>query len=321
MALILTCPCGNPLDCDGLEVLVTVNCPRCSREFALEVQAEDGRRRFAVLTVMEGPYWVGERFVMPVAETLHMGKAADNWLSFESDELAPRHCKIAVSPRGRVDVESLVPEKGVWIGDACIMRGRLLPQESMRIGEYRLRLDYVDAIGGETIVEDVDEDSSLGLPTMSQVGMGGSPAGWIVRNRFVLARWSIFSFAWLVAALHVTVLSTRSSPPAWELPWAIVAGVGVLVPLLISGRRVTLVHRHLRYLAIGLLVLLALIDTIVWQLPSAGVGALLLAAALSLLALLVPSPGLGVLAAAFCIVSVALPGILFVQGAIALLRS
>lgn len=321
MALLLTCPCGNPLDCDGLEVMVTVTCPRCNREFGLEVQDEGGRRRFAILTVMEGPYWVGERFIMPVAETLHLGKDADNWLSLESDELAPRHCKIALSPRGRVDVESLAPEKGVWIGDACIMRGRLLPQESVRLGEYRLRLDYVDAIGGETIVEDIEDDSSLALPTMSTVGMGHSPAGWIVRNRFFLARWAIVIFAWFAAAHHVLALATRTSPAPWPLHWALGVGAGIVVSLLVSGRRVTLIHEYLRFVPIGLLVLLAMFDTIAWQLPLAGVGSLLLAAALSLLAIRVPTRELSVLAAALSISAVAMPLIFVMQRAAALLRS
>ncbi|MFQ5428863.1 MAG: FHA domain-containing protein [Phycisphaerae bacterium] len=283
MALLVCCPCGNPLDCDQLDLVVTLTCPRCERELTLETEDARGRRAFAALTVMEGPYWIGERFIMPVGEQLVIGKGAANWLSLDSDGLSEAHCTLRVHPNGRIDVEALSKAEGVWIEDACVVRGRLRPEQSLRIGEYRFRLDFLDAIGGERVVDDETPlgDSSF-LPTMVEVGTHKTPADWLVRSRFQVSRWMILSFAWLTAITHTCVLRAQPEPDRWPWYWALTAGLVILVALVTSGRRVTLAHRYLRYVSLGLLVLLAGVDMVQGMAVEA-IAALVLSSALVLI--------------------------------------
>ena len=114
MALLVSCPCGNPLDCDHLELVVALSCPKCERELTIEAEDDNGRSYHAVLTVVEGPYWVGEQFVMPLGEDLTLGKGQGNWLSLESDVLAEKHCRLRFSPPGGVEIEDLSTESGTW---------------------------------------------------------------------------------------------------------------------------------------------------------------------------------------------------------------
>src|SRR5262245_47695198 len=116
MAQTICCPCGSPIDCDNLELVITVECPRCRKELNLELQADNnspaGRR--AMLTVMEGPYWVGEQFVLPVGEVLRIGQGTGNWLSLESTSVSDIHCRLQLTPQGAVIVEDHASHSGVW---------------------------------------------------------------------------------------------------------------------------------------------------------------------------------------------------------------
>lgn len=320
MALLVCCPCGNPLDCEHLEVVVTLTCPTCSRELTLEVESAENRRYFAVLTVMDGPYWVGEQFVMPVGEELYLGKAAKNWLSLESEALADKHCKLHLSSNGRIDVEGLSEEKGTWIGEVCVAKGRLNAQESLTIGEYRFRLDFRDAIAGAMVTRETDAEmaGSGVLPELTSVAGGKTLAGWLVSNRFLLSRWFLVIFAWFVSIDHACTLRTRGG---WAWYWAVIAGVAILVTLLVSAQWLSLARRHLRYVSLAFLVLLAMLDVAAWQMPMSAVTALILASALVLLVARLPSPFLAVFADLLSVIAVLMTVIFAVQSVLNVIPS
>ncbi|MCG8407415.1 MAG: hypothetical protein MI923_19625 [Phycisphaerales bacterium] len=310
MALLVCCPCGNPVDCDHLEVVVTLACPRCQRELTLEVENAE-QRYFAVLTVMEGPYWVGEQFVMPVGEELRLGKAAANWLSLESDALAETHCRLFLSPNGRVDVEDLSADSDTWIGNSCVTRGRLKSQESLTIGEYRLRLDFKDAVGGGFVSQEADtvQADARPLPTLSAVA-GKSPLDWVARNRFLILRWLLLAFASFVAVYHVCILRGRDG---WPWYWALAAGSGVFVVMLVSAQWMKLANRYRRYGSLGALVLLAVVDIAAWRMPLSAIAAMLLASMQALIFTRLKSPLLIVYSALLGVAGVVMTAIIAIR--------
>ena len=87
MAILICCPCGLPLDCENIDLVIDAACPRCKRNLDLEFEDESGARRRAVLTILEGPIWKGEQFVMPIGQQLTLGTGTDGWLSLEGENL------------------------------------------------------------------------------------------------------------------------------------------------------------------------------------------------------------------------------------------
>lgn len=290
MAILVCCPCGNPLDYDNLEIVLTLTCPKCGDEISLEVEDAQGARLRAVLTIMEGPHWVGEQFVIPLQSPLMIGSGTDNWLSLEGDKVAPSHCRLQLSPDGRVVVDDLGSAVGTWIGALRIAKGRLKPGESLTIGEYRFRLDLREALGGAEVSAPVPAGrTARPLPDLhSIVGVDGVMLQ-LVRNRFNVARHLIWAFAWLSGSFHAAFMRTLSQPP-WDWYGCAIAGLIPLAALLASGRRVTLAHRYYKYLAIAVLLVLAILDAAWLERPLPPVAALLLAAALPLLIIRTPSP-------------------------------
>ncbi|MBX3396353.1 MAG: FHA domain-containing protein [Phycisphaerae bacterium] len=290
MALTVCCPCGAPLECERVDLLVHATCPACGR--ALQIELDDGHkgRNRAILTVMEGPFWVGEQFVMPIGQDLFIGKGEGNWLSLESDEIADRHCRIKVTPRGAVQIEDMDSVAGTWIGSLRIARGKLHPTESFRIGEYRLRLDFQAAIGGEIVSRQIlNLDESYILPELRPVESSKSIIGRLVTNRFGVAREMIVHFSWLIAAYHLFAL--RAAPRNWQWYEALMPSVLMLAALNAAGRKVALVHHYFKFAVIGVLIAIVINDAAAWADPLPAIGALVFAASLPLLTVQTPSPG------------------------------
>lgn len=242
---------------------------------------------------MEGPYWVGERFVLPIDQELILGTETGNWLSLEGTILAKRHCRLLLTRNGLVDIQDLSSESGTWIGSQRIARGRLQPGESFRIGAYRFRLDYQASLGGETRTEEaLQSEESDRLPVMETVVHDKSPGDRLVRTRFITSRRLILVFAWSVAAYHTCVLGTLPGPERWTWHGALIAGGVILIGLTISANRVTLAHRRLKFVTLGVLLTLAVVDlSWIWLLPA--ICGVLLASAIMLLLVGIPSGGRG----------------------------
>jgi hypothetical protein len=297
MAICVCCPCGYPLDCDNLELLVSVSCPRCKKELTLELGDSPERRKVALLTIMEGPHWVGEQFVVPVGENVVIGKAASNWLPLEGDGVSDVHCVLRLTNTGSLVIEDKQSHTGTWVGQQRIARGKLGLTQSFRVGEFRLRLDLqgadgstVSAAQGTGAVSDEPR-----LPTMHAVTPKATIGAWLVRNRFILSRNLFMAMAWLAAAYHMLGLH-QNRINSWSWRSAVAIGLCILTGLSLAGRRVTLAHQYFKYVSLVVLVLLAVVD-MTWQLPAGAIAALGLAACLSLLCLRVPSQILAAIAA------------------------
>ncbi|HWL92165.1 MAG TPA: FHA domain-containing protein [Phycisphaerae bacterium] len=303
MALLVCCPCGNPLDCERLDLIVAAECPKCQRDLQIElVDPQRGRYR-ALITVMEGSFWVGEQFVLPVGQDLIVGTAGGCWLSLESDVVAKKHCRLKVTARGSVQVEDLDSESGTWIGPVRISTGKLKPGESFTVGEYRLRLDLQAVLGGELISSpEAARDTSGMLPDLKAVEGARSVVDKLVANRFEVARQFILFFAWVNAVHHAVAL--HAPPHRWEWYWSFIAGACVLTPILLSGKRVALAHRYLKYAAVGVLAAAGVADLAAWNLAYPASAAFVLAAGLPLLMVeeaSFPKALLGLLAGVFSI--------------------
>ncbi len=282
MALLLCCPCGYPLDCEQLELVVTFQCPKCGRDIQIELSDSQRGRYRALLTVMDGPYWVGERFVLPVGQDLIIGTSGNCWLSLESNTLAMEHCRLKLTQRGAVQIEDLQTEAGTWIGQLRISTGKLKPTDSLTLGEYRLRLDLQDVIGGGIVSNKLAvEDTSGVLPDLRAVDGARTFIDRLVSNRFGIGRELIVLFAWFCAVYHVFAL--HAPPIGWEWYWTVIAGASLMTPLLIAGRKVALVHRLYKFAAIGVLVVIGVVDVAAWALPLPAIGALVLGATMPLL--------------------------------------
>ena len=313
MAVIVCCPCGNPLDCDQIELVVTLNCPRCSRELTLELEHSDHQRRYAILTVMEGPFWVGEQFVMPVGEKLVLGTDAGNWLSLEGDELAGKHCHLELSPEGLVTIEGNSERAAVWIGESCVVKARLRPAESFAIGEYRFRLDLRDPGGAESDPSSAAATAAPrhALPALRGIGRSKTPGEWIMRRRFLLSRCMMTAFAGSAALHHVFYLRFQPADP-WEWRWALVTSLLVLVSLLLSGRYIAMDRRYGRYTSLAALVILAAVNT-VWNMPISAIAALVVASALTLVIARLPSAAVAMFAGLVGIAGLAMMVVLAIR--------
>jgi len=290
MALNICCACGFPLECDNLELVVTLSCPQCGRELPIELEVSPTKRYNAILTVTAGPYWIGEQFALPIGVTLAIGKAGGNWLSLESDELSDVHCRLALAPEGHLILEDKASQTGTWVGDQRIVRGKLQRGHSFRVGEFRFRFEFISPEGTTVVaapVGPVEQSDTDMLPEMKRVHQTGSPITWIVRNRFMIARAFITLAAWLLGVFHACELADVNAGP-WPWYWAVAGGCGIIAGLSVAGRRVALTHRHFKYVALGLLVLLALFDVTSGYAEPA-IAALMLAACLTLLVMRVPT--------------------------------
>ena len=297
MAVVVCCPCGNPLDCDNLEIVVTLTCPRCRRELLLEMESPRGGCVRAILTVMEGPCWVGEQFVVPVDVDLTIGTGTGNWLSLESERLGDVHCHLRLDSQGRLFVEDHQSAEGTWIAEQRVLRGRLLPQQSLKVGEFRFRLDYQtpDGTGTAAAAAVPAQENSRPLPAMERVSRFETPGRWLVHNRFPVARMFILTFAWLTAVHHGCRLPLLEGQ-GWTRWSAFMVAVGILVGLWAAAQRVTLIHRYYKFASFGALVLLAVLS-LTWGLPVAGAAALALASCLTLLIIRTPEQPAAILAA------------------------
>lgn len=312
MALVVCCPCGNPLDCDQLDLVVTVNCPLCRRELTLEVEDPAGRARRAILTVMEGPFWVGEKFIVPVGVELRIGKATGNWLALDCESLADVHCRLRLGTDGAFELEDGKSAAGTWIGKQRVARGKVLPKQSFRTGDFRFRFDITSPDGTTVIAAPgggIAVDESSFLPVMKEVKGRHDPLKWFSVNRFLIARTFMTTFAVLIAAYHFlfTLQKTESSRP-----WLVATGVGAVVMVLftLAGRRVALVHKHMKYGSLGVLVGFAIIDMI-FTMHVPAISCLAMAACLTLLIMRVPSGTLGLLGttAGLCSLTVLFTGL------------
>ncbi len=170
MSFVVCCPCGNPLERDDVDLVVALDCPHCKRELTLEFEDAEKRRLRAVVTVMEGPHWVGERFIAPVGERLSIGRALGSWLSLDGDGVSDIHCELRLSKRGSLVIEDCGSEGGTWVGKQRISRGRLADKHSFRVGEFRLRVDFQGDDGASAAADDTPfADQTRDLPEMEAV--------------------------------------------------------------------------------------------------------------------------------------------------------
>ncbi|RIK66238.1 MAG: hypothetical protein DCC65_10525 [Planctomycetota bacterium] len=290
MALVVCCPCGNPIECEQLDLVVTVNCPLCRQELTLEMEDATGRTRRAILTVLEGPFWVGEKFIVPVGVDLRIGKASGNWLALDCESLDDVHCRARLAPDGSFDVADGQSRTGTWIGKQRVARGKVLPKQSFRVGDFRLRFDILSPDGTTVIAAAggvLAPDESSFLPIMKEVKGRHDPLKWFSVNRFLIARAYMTAFAVLIAVYHFLHAqgTTESQRPVLV---ALGVGVVVLVVFLLAGRRVALVHRFLKYGSLAVLVLFAIID-LAASIPVPAISCLAMAAALTLLIMRVPT--------------------------------
>lgn len=317
MALVVCCPCGNPIDCDQLDLVVTVNCPLCRKELTLEIEDSAGRSSRGVLTVMEGPFWVGEQFVVPVGLELRIGKASGNWLSLDADGLSNIHCRLHMGADGTVILEDTKSESGTWINKQRIARGKLASRQSFRAGEFRFRLD-IQSSDGTTVVAAPGAaaalDESAFLPVMREVKDTRDPLRWFSINRFVIARTFMLSFAVLMGLFHICAirLNTDSTRP-WLV--ASLTGIGIASVFLVAGRRVALAHKYLKYASLSVLVGFAILD-LTWTMPVPAIACFAMAACLTVLIMRVPGGVLAMIGTTvgLCSVTVLLTGLAITAG-------
>lgn len=299
MAILICCPCGLPLDCENIDLVIDVKCPRCKRQLDLEFEDGSGARRRAVLTIMDGPIWRGEQFVMPIGQQLTIGTGTDGWLSLEDDAISERHCRLRLATSGYAVIEDLDTASGTWIDHARIAKGKLFPTQSFRIGSFRFRLDLRSTLGQEQPAVSVSDTGAVAISpdrTFERLRHVTSPLGVLVQQRYVYARHALTIFAWVSGAYHALFLRYAADPP-WQGYWAVIAAAIIVAVLLASTRRVALVHKYAKYAGVASLLLLSLVDLAQWNLHAAAIPSLVLAAAVSLAITRTPGQG-GALGAA-----------------------
>lgn len=308
MALTVCCPCGNPIACDNLDLVVTLTCPVCEQEITVEIEDARGKIGRGLLTIMEGPFWVGERFAIPVGVELRTGSATGNWLSLEADDVSPVHCRFHLSQEGVLSVADQQSASGIWLGRHRIERGTLKPTQSLTLGPFRLRYDFLTSDGTTVVASPgitAPDDQLDALPVMRAAKDTRDPLRWFSINRFIITRWFMMAYAALLGVQYFAGLRAATPPrPTWlALTWTAV----VVAAVLFSGRRVALAHPWYKYISLGVLVVIAALS-LVLTLPVAAIGSLFMAAGLTLLVLRLPTSFLALMGttAGLCSVTVLL---------------
>lgn len=288
MALVICCPCGEPLECDNLELVVTVSCPKCKREVTLEFDDEHRRRCRGILTVMEGPHWVGERFVVPVGVPLKIGSELGNWIALDDEQVDKTHCEVRLTEQGNAVIEDLGSQQGTWIGGQRIARGKLGDKQSFKVGPFRLRLDYELNDGASRASQPTAAVApGIPLPSLQNVIQKENVVHLLMTYRYHIARGMITVFAWLTGLYHCCNLYLDRH---WEWYYACAMGLGMLILLADLGRRVALVHPYMNYVSVGVLVVFGIVDATM-SLPFPSVASFLIAASLAVITFRIPTGG------------------------------
>ena len=313
MALVICCPCGEPLECDNLELVVTVSCPKCKREVTLEFDDEHRRRCRGLLTVMEGPHWVGERFVIPVGVPLRLGSELGNWIALDDEGVDKSHCEFRLTEQGSAVIEDLDSQQGTWIGGQRVTRGKLVDKQSFRVGPFRLRLDYELNDGSARAAQPAAAVApGIPLPSLRNVIQKENVVHWLTTNRYSIARWMITSFAWLTGLYHCCNLYLDRH---WEWYYACGMGIGMLALLADLGRRVALVHPYMNYVSVGVLVVFGIVDATM-SLPFPAIASFLIAASLAVITFRIPTGGQSLAAIGLGTASALMMGIVSYQEAL-----
>ena len=288
MALVIGCPCGELLECENLELVVSLGCPKCQREVTLEFDDEARRRCRGVLTIMEGPHWVGERFVVPVGLPLRIGSEMGNWIALDDDKIDKAHCEIRLTNKGSVVVEDLLSKHGVWVGGQRVSRAKIDDKGSFRIGDFRFRLDY-ELNDGASKAQQVRalEEVGIPLPDLQNVRQKESIFQLMTAGRYHVARAILTVFAWLTGTYHACFLYLEPTKQ-WPWYWAVLTGMFLLIVFADLGRRVALLHPYMNYISIALLIVLGIVDAS-GSMPFPAVGALVVGGCLAMLTIRIPS--------------------------------
>lgn len=308
MGLAVQCACGNALEGENLDLVVTLSCPHCRRELTLELDDVTGTSKRPVLTVIQGPYWVGTQFVVPVGVDLSIGRGTANWIVLEDASISEVHCRIRLLPDSGLILEDQKSATGTWVGPKRVARGKLITSQPFRLGNFSFRLDLlpIDTTGAPPPPIDLRDEG----PSVRMDVTRPEPAAfrWIIRNRFQISRLLVFIGAWTMGVYHAVAWFPGSK--GWGHWSRLVLGAAAITgAMLASGSRVSLAHRQFKYASLAVLVMLAIID-LVFQFHGAAIAALCLAACLTILVMRVPT---GLLATLSVVVGAA--GLLILLGA------
>lgn len=309
MGLSVQCACGNPLEGENLDLVVTLNCPHCRRELTLEIDDANGVSKRPILTVVQGPHWVGQQFVVPVGVDLSIGRDPTNWIALDDQSVADVHCRLKLLSDGGLIIEDQKSNSGTWVGTKRVARGKLIPSQPFRLGSFQLRLD-LRAIEAPAAPAPQRIDLQETEPSVRFDVTRPQPAlfRWIVRNRFQASRIIMFSGAWLMGLYHAVAWIGASHGWGQRSRW-ILGSIVITAAMLASGSRVSLAHRQFKYASLLTLVVLVLID-LSFGFQSAAIAGLCIAACLTILVMRIPSGLLATFALAM-----GLAGILTLAGA------
>ncbi len=302
------CACGNPLEGENLDLVVTMSCPHCQRELTLEMDDATGASRRPLLTVVQGPHWVGEQFVVPVGIDLSIGSGPSNWLTLEDGSISEVHCRLRLLPDGGLMIEDQKSERGTWVGPKRIARGKLIPSQPFRVGVFQFRLDLC-LIEAQPAPPPQRINLQDGDPSVRFDVTPPQPAlfRWIVRNRFQISRLYMAVGAWMMGVFHAVAWYGGRGWGAWSR--LVLGAMLITAVMLASGSHVSLAHRRFKYASLIVLVLLAVID-LSCQFHGAAIASLCLAACLTILVMRIPTGLFATLS-----VVVGLAGLLVLLGA------
>jgi hypothetical protein len=288
MGLAVQCACGNALEGENLDLVVSLSCPHCRRELTLELDDVTGTAKRPVLTVVQGPYWVGTQFVVPVGVDLSIGRAAPNWIVLEDASISDVHCRIRLLPDSGLILEDQKSASGTWVGSRRVSRGKLISSQPFRLGKFSFRLDLLPIETSDTAppktIDLREEETTVRFNVKRQ-----EPAIFraLIRDRFQISRLLTFIGACTMGVYHAVAWLPGSK--GWGHWSRLVLGAAVITgAMLASGGRVSLAHRQFKYASLIVLVMVAVLD-LVFQFHGAAIAALCLAACLTILVMREPT--------------------------------
>lgn len=92
------------------------------------------------LRITKGPVRMGDSFLVPLGESLVIGRNDDCNISLRSSGISKRHCRVTAIAGSRLEVEDLKSSNGTFVNGVMIKKHVLKPGDSLSLNEFTFQL-------------------------------------------------------------------------------------------------------------------------------------------------------------------------------------
>jgi len=254
MSTILRCnSCGKLVRLSSRQGISTISCPQCRHEINLDRDAEPAgstvQQHF--ISVVAGPVGVGRRVVLPTKGRLAIGSDRAAWLHLEAVQIDPVHCQLERNSSGSDwQLINRSDRSGTWVNGQAIDHSQLHPGDSIKLGPFELRIE--------------DDQSASPQPALPAPAARSERSAELKLPNLMASRLTLSCLALVLAGLldgayHVLLLFQRGQ---WQPVFCVIVGAVPALAMLQFALFVVSPTKWRRKVAVGGLILLAMVDVV-----------------------------------------------------------